>query len=139
MKNDENYQLTSGGSSLPAGLRPGDTGLSDLIGKVFGERIYLTHVKVTGYWYLSDAEKEYYRAAGVPETPLKLQRDPGNKYDHYAIKVLDEKNHHLGWIPRDQNHIIARLMDAGKQVVGETSDDGNALDEDLMVSVWMEE
>jgi hypothetical protein len=141
MSDDEKFQLakTGDGQPLPPELVPGTTGLSDLIDNLFGERIYLTHVKVTGYWYLSDAEKEYYRAAGVPGTKLKLLRDPNNKYDTYAIKILDENNHHLGWIPRNQNHIIARLMDSGKMIVGETSEDGNALDGELMVGIWMKE
>lgn len=50
----------------------------------------------------------------MPEVPLILQRDMNNKSDRYAISVLTEDHKHLGYIPRTDNKILARLMDAGK-------------------------
>lgn len=48
-----------------------------------------------------------------PETKLKLQREPENEYDEFAIKILLE-DYHIGYIPRESNEVVARLMDAGK-------------------------
>ena len=41
-----------------------------------------------------------------------LERDPSNKYDEKAIKILDE-GAHIGWVLRDDNQSLAPLMDAG--------------------------
>jgi hypothetical protein len=54
------------------------------------------------------------------KTQLQLQdevtlvRESKNKYDDMAIQ-LQWKSKKIGYIPRDQNQVIARLMDAGKQ------------------------
>lgn len=44
---------------------------------------------------------------------LKMIRDTKNKHDENAIAIYYEDTR-IGWIPRDLNLIIARLMDAGK-------------------------
>jgi hypothetical protein len=41
-------------------------------------------------------------------------REPDNQHDELAIKVLLNE-YLLGYIPRDCNEVIARLMDAGKK------------------------
>lgn len=48
---------------------------------------------------------------------LDLKREPDNEYDKFAIALLFEKNK-IGFIPRDKNEVIARLMDAGKAFYG---------------------
>lgn len=45
---------------------------------------------------------------------LVLRREPDNSHDSLAILVLDEKGRKLGYVPRDRNEILARLLDAGK-------------------------
>ena len=52
----------------------------------------------------------------VPNTVLSLKRDPKNKHDELAIEVLFE-NIRIGWVPRTQNNVVARLMDAGKNLL----------------------
>lgn len=47
------------------------------------------------------------------EVKLELQREPDNEYDEFAIALYFSKNK-IGFIPRDKNEVIARLMDAGK-------------------------
>lgn len=44
---------------------------------------------------------------------LRLERDPGNLADSWAIKVYaaDER---IGYVPADCNELLARLMDGGK-------------------------
>ena len=45
---------------------------------------------------------------------LLLQREPENRFDSNAIKLLDGQNRKVGYIPEDDNVVFARLMDAGK-------------------------
>ncbi len=49
----------------------------------------------------------------LPNTRLILQREVENKYDELAIKVL-LNDYLVGYIPRENNEVISRLMDAGK-------------------------
>ena len=51
-------------------------------------------------------------------TELILKREADNKFDKYAVLVLNEKNEKLGYIPRQSNKVYARLMDAGKVLKG---------------------
>ena len=44
---------------------------------------------------------------------FRMIREPDNSYDQWAIAVYSE-NFKLGYVPRDQNEVVARLMDAGK-------------------------
>ena len=46
--------------------------------------------------------------------PLLLEREADNKYDSNAIKVLTTDGEKLGYIPKRDNCIFSRLMDAGK-------------------------
>lgn len=43
-----------------------------------------------------------------------LRREPANQYDRLAIAVYTKENANLGFIPRDKNEVLARLLDAGK-------------------------
>jgi hypothetical protein len=47
------------------------------------------------------------------EVRLELQREPANAYDSWAVALYFGK-HKIGYIPREKNEVIARLMDAGK-------------------------
>ena len=47
---------------------------------------------------------------------LVLEREPENPFDSLAIRVLNVRGKRLGFIPRAQNEVIARLMDGGKRV-----------------------
>ena len=62
----------------------------------------------TSFRKLNDVE-----AALNKEVKLELKREPQNEYDHFAIALHFEK-HKIGYIPRDKNEVIARMMDAGK-------------------------
>lgn len=46
---------------------------------------------------------------------LTLKREPTNQYDGYAIEVF-QNNAKLGYLPRNENKVIARLMDQGVDV-----------------------
>lgn len=46
---------------------------------------------------------------------LILKREPLNNYDCYAIEVFSGSNK-LGYLPREENKVIARMMDQGMTV-----------------------
>ena len=46
-------------------------------------------------------------------TMLKMVRDPDNEHDEYAIAIYYGETR-IGWVPRDLNQVVPRLMDAGK-------------------------
>lgn len=48
------------------------------------------------------------------EAKLELQREPDNEYDEFAIALNFDKKK-IGYIPREKNEVIARLLDAGKK------------------------
>jgi hypothetical protein len=45
---------------------------------------------------------------------LDLKREPDNKYDAFAVAIYNSHGEKLGYVPRDKNQMLARLMDAGK-------------------------
>ena len=73
-----------------------------------------THVAGTGH----------YRASSLVE-PLKpgehlvLKREPKNPHDELAISIESHDGVKLGYVPRVENSVIARLMDAGKTISAE--------------------
>lgn len=46
--------------------------------------------------------------------PLLLEREADNRYDSNAIKVMTTDREKLGYIPKKDNCVFSRLMDAGK-------------------------
>lgn len=55
-------------------------------------------------------------------TVLRLQRHPKNRYDKQAIGIYYEKVR-IGWVPRELNLVISRLMDAGKAFFSRVEND----------------
>ena len=49
----------------------------------------------------------------LAEVKLDVKREPGNEFDEFAVS-LHFSAEKIGYIPRDKNEVIARLMDAGK-------------------------
>lgn len=47
---------------------------------------------------------------------LRLQREPENEYDEYAIEVFDKHRRKIGYVPKNYNRVIAILMDQGCRV-----------------------
>ncbi len=77
----------------------------------FTREIYLLDIVVAGTTFcenINNLEPQL-----LPQTVLKMVRDPKNKYDKYAIGIYFNK-HRIGWVPRELNEVISRLMDAGK-------------------------
>ncbi|MDR0574719.1 MAG: HIRAN domain-containing protein [Tannerella sp.] len=70
------------------------------------------------------------------EQCLDLVREPDNKYDTFAIAIYNSNKEKLGYIPRDKNEMLARLMVAGKWFYAKVHDklwEGNWLKIDLEI------
>lgn len=87
------------GSKLPNSLQP------------FSREIFLLDIVVAGTTHCDEIYEVYpYLEKGVV---LRMQRQPQNKHDQNAIAIYYEKTM-IGYVPRELNLIISRLMDAGK-------------------------
>ena len=80
------------------------------------QEIFLMKCHIAGTSYrenIKEVEK------GLQEKDLLVfKRETDNRYDKLAILILDTKGQKLGYVPRDRNEVIARLMDAGKLIFG---------------------
>lgn len=77
----------------------------------FAKEIFLIETHIAGTSHVPIREIEPSLAIGGP---LVLRREPENPHDPLAILILTECGNKLGYVPRDRNEILARLMDAGK-------------------------
>lgn len=82
----------------------------------FVKEIFLLETHVAGTSYVEQIA-EIEKDLDIQEFVV-LIREPENPYDSLAILILDEKKRKIGYVPRDRNEIIARLMDAGKLIFG---------------------
>ena len=73
--------------------------------------VWLLQTHVAGMAYHQAGEAMDSLQAG---SPLQLRREPGNAHDALAIEVLTEAGLKLGYVPRNRNPVLARLMDAGQ-------------------------
>ena len=91
-----------------------DSGITTLIEPLVKE-IFLFDTYIAGTSYIE--EKEVFQSLKVNDH-LILRRDKENKFDEKAILVQNEKKIKLGFIPRKDNEIFSRLLDAGKLLTG---------------------
>ena len=68
---------------------------------------------IAGYQYHAGPQVEEDLRLGEP---LTLVREPGNPHDPLAVR-LDWQGRKLGYLPRNENAEIARLLDAGEALV----------------------
>ena len=94
-----------------------DRSLGDIIKPLVNE-IHLFDTFIAGTSYLEDKTVLEKIAEG---DKLILRREE-NKFDDKAILVLDQEGRRLGYVPEKDNLIFARLMDAGKLLIGKVSD-----------------
>lgn len=52
--------------------------------------------------------------------PLVLMREPNNQFDEHAISVYTTGGLKLGYLPKNNNLILSRLMDEGNLLFGKT-------------------
>jgi hypothetical protein len=84
--------------------------------KPFGQQIFLVEAHIAGTTHIGDIDNiEPHLTEGMK---LKFVREISNEYDPMAIMVKENKEKKLGYIPRNKNEILSRLMDAGKLIYG---------------------
>ena len=91
-------------------------GLSDLL-KPLTKEIHLFDSFVAGTTHLSDPSVLDEIKEG---DKLSLLRED-NRFDDYAILILNEEKKKIGYVPEKDNRVFARLMDAGKLLVAKVS------------------
>ncbi len=95
--------------------------------------VFLIRTWLSGVEYAEDAPDIIHDLQ--PYDFLFLVRMPSNRYDSNAISVM-APDVHIGYIPRKDNQILARLMDSGQELmclVKETGED----DRSICVSVFL--
>ncbi|NLK70835.1 MAG: restriction endonuclease [Clostridiales bacterium] len=86
------------------------------IPKPFEKDIFLFDTYVAGTTYIDGIEElEPHLNNGER---LEFFREPDNQYDMQAIVIKTVDGVKIGYIPRHDNVIFARLMDAGKLLFG---------------------
>lgn len=85
-------------------------GIENVVMPLMNE-IFLSFTDIAGTRYV-DNQDVFKRLE--KNDPLLLEREANNEYDSNAIKVLTMDGKKLGYIPKRDNDIFCRLMDAGK-------------------------
>lgn len=85
-------------------------------GKPFSNTIYLVDARIAGTSYIDNIDE--LEPSLTIGKKLKFFREPENEYDNLAIVITDENGNKLGYVPRNKNEILSRLMDAGKLLYG---------------------
>ena len=91
----------------------------------FSREIYLLDIVVAGTTFCT--EMDTIEPQLLPDTVLKMIRQPQNEHDELAIGIYFNSTR-VGWVPMEHNEVISRLMDAGKAFfcrVEHTSKKGN--------------
>lgn len=90
-----------------------------VIPKPFERDIFLFDTYVAGTTHVEGIEElEQYLNI---EDKLDFFREPDNKYDNQAIVIKTSGGVKIGYVPKNDNVIFARLMDAGKLLFGRIS------------------
>lgn len=85
-------------------------GIENVVMPLMNE-IFLSFTKIAGTRYCGN--QDVFKGL-EKNVPLLLEREADNEYDSNAIKVLTANREKLGYIPKIDNSIYSRLMDAGK-------------------------
>lgn len=97
--------------------------------------VLLLKTRLAGYmYYHADKVFVYLRL----RDDLELRREPNNPYDHKAVEVY-WRGHKLGYIPREDNSVIAQLMDRGEHLKAYVSEVRNTANywERLWIDVYL--
>ena len=85
----------------------------------FLQEIFLleSHIAGTSFRDLEDIEPKIYIG-----DLIVMKREQNNKFDPLAILLLSKEGQKLGYVPKNKNEVLARLMDAGKLIFGKIED-----------------
>ena len=78
----------------------------------YAEDVFLLQTEIAGTSHVVGLEE--LEPFLLPGERVKLVRVPANPSDPNAIKIYTRDQVKLGYVPRKDNPILARLMDAGK-------------------------
>ena len=106
--------IKSSESGLVGLLHGNNSGLSIPI--PFERDIYLFDSHVAGTTFISGI-KELEPHLNINDR-LDFLREPDNEYDPKAIVIKTVNGVKIGYVPKDDNLIFSRLMDAGKLLFG---------------------
>ncbi len=90
------------------------------IPKPFEREILLLNTHIAGTGYVEGIDELAPHLA--LNEKLELDREPENPYDERAIVVRNANGVKLGYLPKAENEVISRLMDAGKLIFGRIND-----------------
>ncbi len=76
------------------------------------KEIYLNSLYIAGFQYYNGPELEKLLKEN---DKLTLQRQAENPHDYFAVEIF-YKSQKLGYLPRTDNKIIARMMDQGERL-----------------------
>ena len=102
---EQNQSLIKVNSGLLSALSKGGISVSILPKDIL---VLETIVAGTSFRKLKDMEPQL-----AAKVRLELKREPENEYDTFAI-ALHFQQTKIGYIPKDCNEVISRLLDAGK-------------------------
>lgn len=87
--------------------------------KPFEREIFLFDTYIAGSSFVEGIEElEKHLNEG---DKLDFFREPDNQYDSKAIVIKTDNGVKIGYVPRNDNAIFSRLMDAGKLLFGRIS------------------
>ena len=91
-----------------------------VIPKPFERDIFLLDTYVAGTTHVVGIDDlEPYLNVG---DKLNFFREPDNAYDSLAILIKNSDGVKIGYVPRKDNAVLARLLDAGKLIFGRITD-----------------
>jgi hypothetical protein len=102
---EQNQSLIKVNSNLLAALSKGNISINILPKDIL---VLETIIAGTSFRKLNDIEPKL-----SSQVKLEIKREPDNKFDEFAIALYFEQKK-IGYIPRERNEVIARLLDAGK-------------------------
>lgn len=82
----------------------------------FAREIYLFDTHVAGTGFVENIE--LLEPTLNIDQKLNFFREPANPYDNLAIVIKTPLGQKIGYVPRSDNPIFSRLMDAGKLLFG---------------------
>ncbi len=100
------FMQVLGLAPLAAGARPGRAS------GFYRKATLIQQSSVAGFQY-HEGERLWHRLRKGQR--LDLVREPDNPFDARAVRV-DWKGRKLGYIPRDENHAVAQMLDRGQRV-----------------------
>lgn len=97
------------------------SGNSDIdLARPFSREIFLLNTYIAGTSYINNIDSVVKNIE--KGSKLNLYRESNNKHDELAIVIKNANDNKIGYVPRENNKILARLMDAGKLLYGVVKD-----------------